>query len=492
MPKKESGIHIRLILYPILLLLLCLPLFMQLDLLPIRLWDESRLAMNACNMLHNKNYLVTFYNGMPDMWNTKPPLLIWMQVLFMKWMGVNELSVRLPSALAALATCLALILFSKRYIKNKWIGFIAAFVLVCSQGYLGVHAARTGDYDALLTCMTTCSGLFFFLYCEKNRPKDLYLFFLFTTLAVLTKGIAGVLFFPALLLYSLFSKQLTPLLKNKHLYIGSFIFIGTVCAYYLLRESLNHGYIAAVIRNELGARYLNVVEKHHYGYLYYFNNLMDSRFTWWYLFLPAGLLAGLMHKNREIKRITLFSALMALTYILVITLAKTKLEWYDVPMYPFLSLLAAVFIQYMFDLTMTFRWIIQGRWTRFVPYVLIVFLFAIPYTRALSSAFKTTEEAEYKLVYDTGSYFRDALNGKEDVQGESIVYAGYNANVLFYVKLLQERGVKINFKDRSKLEHGDIIIVSQQYMKRFIDKNYSFLTLETKGSIETYKILAKN
>jgi len=77
------------------------------------------------------------------------------------------------------------------------------------------------------------------------------------------------------------------------------------------------------------------------------------------------------------------------------------------------------------------------------------------------------------------------------LQGEYIVYAGYNANIRFYNRMLQNKGVKIDLKDRNKLEHGDIIIVSQNFMKRFIEKNYSFDTLETEGTIETYRILKR-
>ena len=97
--------------YILLALLIYMPIFGHLDTLPIRIWDESRSAMNAYEMFHDKDYIVTHFEGKPDMWNTKPPLLIWAQVFFMKLIGVNELSVRLPSAIAAFLTCIV-ILFS--------------------------------------------------------------------------------------------------------------------------------------------------------------------------------------------------------------------------------------------------------------------------------------------------------------------------------------------------------------------------------------------
>ena len=42
-----------------------MPIFGDLDTLPIRISDESRLAINAYEMLQNKNYLVTHFEGKP-------------------------------------------------------------------------------------------------------------------------------------------------------------------------------------------------------------------------------------------------------------------------------------------------------------------------------------------------------------------------------------------------------------------------------------------
>src|SRR5690606_9717613 len=100
------------------------------------IWDEARLAINAYEMSQNGNLIVTYFDGAPDMWNTKPPLLIWIQALFIKMFGFNELAIRLPSAIAALFTCVVILIFSEKYLKNFWFGFIAVVVLVTSQGYI--------------------------------------------------------------------------------------------------------------------------------------------------------------------------------------------------------------------------------------------------------------------------------------------------------------------------------------------------------------------
>ena len=59
-------------------------IFPRLGSLPLREWDESRQAASAYEMYESGNYLVATFDHKPDLWNTKPPLLLWLQVLSMK------------------------------------------------------------------------------------------------------------------------------------------------------------------------------------------------------------------------------------------------------------------------------------------------------------------------------------------------------------------------------------------------------------------------
>jgi len=211
--------------YLLILLLIFIPIFQHLGFYTIRIWDESRLAINAYEMLYYpENYLVPTYRGNPDMWNTKPPVMIWAQALSMKLFGVNEVSVRLPSALAALFTCLLLLLIAVRYVKNFWLGFICILVLITTSGYLGGHAARTGDYDALFTFFLTLGCYTFFFFMENSKKKYLYFFFISLALAVLTKGVATLMILPGIFIYVLIKRKLLFLLKSRFLYRTPYLF----------------------------------------------------------------------------------------------------------------------------------------------------------------------------------------------------------------------------------------------------------------------------
>ena len=161
-----------------------MPIFGQLNRQPIRVWDESRHAVNAIEMYDNGNYVVTHFKGKPDHRYTKPPLLVWCQVGLMKLMGINELAVRIPSAIAALLTIMLIFWFSVKQLSSPLYGFIASLILVTSNGYVAIHGTRTGDPDSLLTLFTTIGAIMLFLYMEKDKYKYLAMFFAAMALAV--------------------------------------------------------------------------------------------------------------------------------------------------------------------------------------------------------------------------------------------------------------------------------------------------------------------
>lgn len=483
-----NAVFIKYFKYAVLAALIYIPLFGHLGALPIQIWDEARLAINSYEMLNNKDFIVTHFEGNPDMWNTKPPLLIWLQAFFMKIFGVNEVAVRLPSALAGFFTCVVLVLFSSKYLKSNWFGFITVFVLITSYGYIDLHSTRTGDYDALLALFTTLSGLLFFSFCETKNYKHLYLFFLFTALAVLTKSITGMLFIPALIIYSIIQKQFLPLLKSKHFYLGLLSFVILVFGYYFLREAYNSGYIAAVQENELGGRFLEVIENHKHGFWYYFENFIEVNLSYWHLLVPCGIITGLVIKNKKINRLTLFSTLMVITFFLIISTAQTKIKWYDVPLYPFLALIISVFIYYIFDLLKNSKVFNLTLTYNVIPFVFLFLIGITPYQSILDKTYKPEKSIHEAKFYELSYFLKDALKGKHNVNDQYILYDGYYAHYLFYINLLKDKGVNIDFKDWTKLQSKDLVVVQQVELKQYIEEHYTYEEIHNEGNLTTYKI----
>lgn len=157
----------------LIIVLVSIPLFAQLGKLPIRDFDEARNSINALEMYSDGDWVVTHFEGQPDMWNTKPPLLIWLQTIFFKLIGPGELALRLPSAIAALMTCVILLHFASKHLKNNLLGILTVIVLVTTHGYIGMHSARTGDSDTLLTFFFN-SKYVVFLFISGNSETEVF------------------------------------------------------------------------------------------------------------------------------------------------------------------------------------------------------------------------------------------------------------------------------------------------------------------------------
>jgi 4-amino-4-deoxy-L-arabinose transferase-like glycosyltransferase len=496
MMVKEPGNPVLLknygwIAYIVAAILVYFPVFGHLSDLPIRIWDESRTAINAYEMFENGNWLVTHSDGEPDMWNTKPPLMIWFQVIFMKILGVNELAVRMPSALAAFFTCIAMVLFSVKHFRQVWLGIFAALVLITSNGYTGFHGSRSGDYDTLLTLFTTAYSMCFFLYIERKDNKFLFLTFVFLTLACLTKGIAGMFFIPGLFIYSLIRRQLISVLRNPHFYYGIASFILPVAAYYLFREKYNPGYLEAVWNNEISGRLNDTYESHYGPFWYYLELIVKGKYKFWRFVFPFGLVLGLLNRNLNIKRITLYSSVLILMHFLLISSFETKTRWYDIPMYPYMAFISAAGIYTVFEWIKNLEVIRTVRYFNILPYLFLFTAFAYPYKLTLDETLPPKEHPWDLNSYRTSYFLRDALREGTDLDGYHIVHQRYNSHLLFYVKLLQERGDDIDFKPVELLENNDLVIIHQDEVKDYISDHYAYKIIQTNENMQILEILGR-
>ncbi len=228
------------------------PLFQNLGAFQIKLWDEATYANNSIDMLNeHSNILVVKSEGLTDLYNTKPPLVIWLQAISLKIFGINEFSIRFPSALFGLFTVLIVFLFCIRNFGSAIIGFLSSVILVTSQGFVANHVTRTGDLDSVLVFFLTLSILTF-IDLVVTKPENPKVHFILLTISMvlgfLTKGVAGFLMTPPMLLILLINRDKS-LFKEKLLYLSATIVLVVCAGYYLLREVAEPGYIKVVLEN---------------------------------------------------------------------------------------------------------------------------------------------------------------------------------------------------------------------------------------------------
>ena len=465
------------------------PLFLHFDSLPLRLWDETRLAWNAYEMMHNGKPFVTHFNGSPDMWNTKPPLLIWLEALSFAIFGPSEFSFRLPSIMAAFLTCYFLFRTISFNLVAPWMGLIAVVLLLTSEGYLTMHAARSGNYEALLALFMSLSVWSLFRWTNKKAPKDILFFFLFTALAALTKGIQGLLFLPGLFMFLVFDKNLLLLLRQRKTYVGLAIFLFLVVGFYLLREHLNTGYLAAVWENEFAGRYGAVNEGHPGKWDYYIRLLIDYHFAQWWLLVPCGMVLGFAHKEPVMRRWCSLLSCAGGAYLLAISSAQTKLDWYAVPLYPVLAGLAALAIY------VPFVWLydLPGSLVRrqAAPLVFVLFIFLRPYSEVVARSCFPKELPWEESYLACVHYLQDLWRGRTDVHANVVCYEWGHDEIDLYVQLINDDKPTLVKKAKEDLLTGDRVYTVEHWVNDFIEANYEVETLFSDHDVRVYLIKGK-
>lgn len=310
---------------------------------PILVWDEGRLAVNAAEMEQHGHWLVTYFNGQPDMWNTKPPFIIWLEVLSLRLFGYSETAFRLPTMLASVATAGLVYVFVCRRLKSLWGAVLAVGILITATGYNEQHGARTGDYDTVLTLWLVMSVFAFFRYVEGGKPRDFGWAAAALVLAALTKGIAGLFWPPAFLLYALYRHRLRWLLSRPEVYLDTVLGALVVVGYYLAREHYNPGYLQAVSDNELGGRLLGTLNEHLHPWHWFLVNMYEGKFMPWLLVLPVAFYFAWRYAPYLAQRhFTVLAGCIVVFHLLVISSASTKLAWYDTPIYPLMAVIVGL------------------------------------------------------------------------------------------------------------------------------------------------------
>ncbi|OQX79363.1 MAG: hypothetical protein B6D61_03635, partial [Bacteroidetes bacterium 4484_249] len=329
------------VVFLLVLILSSFSLFYNLSDLHIKMWDEAIYANNSIEMMTDGNLLVVQYEGEPDLFNTKPPFVIWLQALSMKLFGINEFAVRFPSALFGLFTVLVVYFFCARVIKSRVTGLFAVLVLITSKGFVGYHVTRTGDLDSVLVFWLTLYSLIFLtmLMYPFRKPK-LYFSLLATGIifAFLTKGVAGFLFLPSMLLISfLFGNH--NIYKKKLIYIYASFSLTVCIGYYILREYLSPGYLDLVINFEI-FRISEVVASWQTHPFDFYIWLIVEHFYPFYYVLPLTIFLPFLFKFKSNEfKISIYLLILSIGYFVMISYPPVKLEWYDAPLYPIMAIL---------------------------------------------------------------------------------------------------------------------------------------------------------
>ncbi|MDD3740240.1 MAG: glycosyltransferase family 39 protein, partial [Bacteroidales bacterium] len=449
----------------------------------LHIWDESRYAVNAYEVGKNGKYLTPTYDGQIDMWNTKPPFLIGCQAICIKVFGNNESSVRLPSAAAASLAVLVLFFVVAALTKSKPLGFLVAGIFLTTPGLLPYHALRQADFESFLLFFSAAYSLVFLYYIETKKTGSLYLAMALFTLAFLSKSSASLFFLPGIMIYVLMKRETLHLLKFKHFYFSLLIPIIVLSAYYFGRELINPGYLKAVYLNEFGGRAFTSLEGHSKPFLFYYTYLSEYALGFWYMLIPAGLVLTFFEKNKQVRNLFVFSLLLALTHLLLISVTKTKLEWYCLPEVPFWALLSGISIYQIASLILKLVKKPQ------VKEIILILAFAgVLYYPAVSQ-FKLVKflSVEESWQQNVKLFLRDRVELLiTDKSKEIIVISdNYDQNTRYYIYKLRDKGYTINNGSFGNVKNNTYVVLD------IIDENKMIEAYSFVADVDTVEIFTE-
>lgn len=320
-------------------------LFYDLNRVDMNVWDESLFAIRAYQLYENGSFLQNFnqFAGLYDHPSTKLPLVTIIQVASFYLWGPTVWALRFPIGIIALLGILltARILF-RMGIDSK-VGLLMGLFLTGSSRFLGSHMLRTGDHDAPLAFFLLLSGLYFFEYIMLERKASIWGLGFWFLCALLTKNILAGVVVPSWILFAFFWGNRRFLFSDIRLYAMTIGVLGVFAATIGGFEWAYPGFFNRMWNYELMGRYTEVIEGHTGPWYYYIALMFQEDLGFAVLVLVASAVGLLGAKRNALSgKLAVFISVMALVYLAVISYSKTKLPWYDAPIFPMLALLAAL------------------------------------------------------------------------------------------------------------------------------------------------------
>ena len=297
------------------------------------IWDanEAFYAETPREMLVTGDYLAPRFNFEPRA--QKPPLTYWVILASYRIFGVSEFAVRLPGALAAIATLLfsyglAKILFGRR-------AALIAAVITATTVRVFILARRL-PIDILLLMFMTATLFFLVRAIQRNGRTNWGMVYACAALGFMTKGpVAAAI--PALAYCIWASRRRQFRLSGSHPLMGAALFACLVLPWYVYIYGA-HGwtYISPFfLRDNLG-RFATDTLGPSRGPLYYLSVFATDFFPWSIAALPVLILLWRQRKELQpLKSMSFGLPLIwcALVFVLF-SFSKNKQEYYIAPMYP--------------------------------------------------------------------------------------------------------------------------------------------------------------
>lgn len=298
--------------------------------------DESRYAEIPREMLQRGDLITPMLNYVK--YFEKPVLLYWLNALSFSMFGLSEFAARLACALSGLGT----VLFTYhlgRELFDRRTGLLGATVLGCCVGFLIQSRMILTDIPLTFT-LSVALGCYILAARDPDAPKGryYYLFYLFAGLAVLAKGLIGIVLPGAIIFWHIVLTRRWRILKEMRLFTGMLLFLAVTAPWFVLACQRNPEFFHFFFIHEHFERFLTKVHGR-YQPIWYFVPVLAGLMIPWSFFIPAALRGWWRDRDLPSGEARLYLALWAGLIFIFFSVSDSKLAPYILPVYPALAIL---------------------------------------------------------------------------------------------------------------------------------------------------------
>ncbi len=450
--------------------------------------DEARYAQVAREMLDRGDWITPTLGGY--VWFEKPPLLYWLEMVSYKVFGISEFAARLGPAWFGLGTIASLWILGRSFEhttnnERRTTNSFANLLALIAASTLGIMVFSRGvSFDILITFPITAALVCFYVYdlrvqplataggSDPRVPASLLLFYVFIGVALLAKGLIGIIFpFAIVGVFYVLSRRLPSRTFVMSLLWGIFLAVAIASIWYLPMY-LRHGdrFIDEFFIQHHFQRFTSNRYQHPQPFYFFLWVLPLMTLPW----LPFFLASIWTFTRRFVHRVPashalpfspspllLFSAAWLLVPLIFFSFSGSKLPGYILPAVTAAIILTATFI---FELIQS-----SAKWrnatlliaaTTFASAILLI-IFVVPRyaeTDSVKTLIQTANERGYQSnrvltlhtvshnaeFYAAGRLLRDAegklryLSGIGEVMTEIAADNGRSVLVLVPLEFLSQ------------------------------------------------------
>ncbi len=320
--------------------------------------DETRYVSMARDMFHSKDFLTLYLNG--EYFFEKPPLYFWGECLSFALFGkVTEFTARFPVALYGTLSTLLVYFTGKKIISRRY-GFISAVILATTLEF--VMLAKFAILDIVVTTCIGFSVMFGFLtqfVSDKNKKYMWWLFYIFSGLAVMAKGIPGFIVpFAVMFFVTIANKTFKKVFKPQYILPGFALFFLIVLPWHLIMLKLHDPlfFNEYIMKHHINRFFSSSEIDREQPFYFYFVTVLWGLIPWVFSAIAVGVTKLKSFKRFAVEELTnsqrflMFNIIAFVVTMLFFSSSSTKLITYILPVYFFTAfIMGYVWEDYMLN-----------------------------------------------------------------------------------------------------------------------------------------------